>query len=207
MRKSAVAPSLVYFQKPDNTAQQCEGALGKKISLPFCPCPIEVQQNHVARFVGVAYVVQILRVERIAPVAFTRIVEVEDMEFGRFVIAMEVTSQMIVRDRAQVRVLVVVQQHREPFADLLLDDVVDDGIAFPGTGRSANQYRPERIDDIQSAVVPLFPVVKTSGKIDGIVVVQKSGFLLETFVFHVVSVFHQRDGPQAAQPYSGREQT
>ena len=77
----------------------------------------------------------------------------------------------------------------------MLDDVVDGGIAFPGTGRSADQNRSERIDDIQSAVVPLLPIVKTSGKIDGVIVVQKTGFLLETFVFHVVSVLHQRNGP------------
>lgn len=195
MRKSAIASSLVYFQKPDDAAQQREGALGKKISLFFRPCPVQVQQNHVTRFVSVADVFQIFRVERIAPVAFTRVVEVEYMEFGRFVITMKVTSQMIIRDRAQVRVLVIVQQHREPFADLLPDDVIDDGIAFPGTGGPADQNRSERIDDIQSAVVPLLSIVKTSGKVNGAVVVQKTGFLLETFVFHVVSVLHQRNGP------------
>lgn len=92
MWKGAITPVLVYFQKPNDAAQQCEGALGKEVSLFLGPCPVQVQQNHITRFLGVADVFQIFRIEGIASIAFVRIVEIEYMEFRRLFVTVEMAS-------------------------------------------------------------------------------------------------------------------
>lgn len=117
------------------------------------------------------------------------------MKFRRFIVAAQMGSQMIVCDLAQVRMLIVVEQHGKAFFDLLLDDIVDDGIGFPGAGHSTDHNRSVYCRDVQPSVMPFLLIVKARGQVDRVLACHKTGFLLKTFVLRVISVVHQRDRP------------
>jgi len=105
------------------------------------------------------------------------------------------SPQMIVRYQAQVRVLIVVEQHGKPLSNLLLYDIVDDGIGFPGAGHAADYNRSVYCSDIQSSVVPFLLIVEARWQVDRVLVCHKTGFLLKTFVLRVIPVVHQRNRP------------
>jgi len=59
-----------------------------------------------------------------------RVVEVDDVEFGLYFIAVPMSAQMVVGNEREVGKLVVVNVHGEAFLDLLLDILIDYGVAF-----------------------------------------------------------------------------
>ena len=59
-----------------------------------------------------------------------RVVEIDDVEFRGHLVAVQVRAQVVVGDDGKVVELEVVDIHRETFLDLLLDILIDYGVAF-----------------------------------------------------------------------------
>lgn len=135
-----------------------------------------------------------------------RVVEVDDVEFGLYFIAVPMSAQMVVGDEREVGKLVVVNVHGETFLDLLLDILIDYGVTFARAGSAQNYARPEGIDDIDPTRPPLFTVVVAGGQIHGILVLDKAGFLLEALVLDIERVVGRRPDKQSSGPDTGGKQ-
>lgn len=135
-----------------------------------------------------------------------RVVEVDDVEFGLYVIAVPMSAQMVVGDEREVGKLVVVNVHGEAFLDLLLDILIDYGVAFTRTGSAQDYARPEGIDHIDPARTPLFTIIVAGGQIYGIFVLDKAGFLQEALVLDIERVVGRRPDKQSSGPDTGGKQ-
>ena len=102
-----------------------------------------------------------------------RVVEVDDVEFGLYFIAVPMSAQMVVGNEREVGKLVVVNVHGEAFLDLLLDILIDYGVTFARAGSAQDHARPEGIDYIDPARTPLFTGIVAGGQIHGIFVLDK----------------------------------
>ena len=89
-----------------------------------------------------------------------RVVEVDDVEFRRNLIALHVGTQVVVGDDGEVVELEVVDIHRKSLLDLLLDELIDYGVGFSRTGRSQHDRRAEGIDDIDPTRMPASFVIE-----------------------------------------------
>ena len=98
---------------------------------------------------------------------------------------------MIVGNSAEVAELVVVDIHRETLFYGLLDEVVHYCIRLTAARRTKNYCGTERIDNVNPTFVPLLLVVETCWQIDGILVLQETGFLHEGFVLVVEHIIHE----------------
>ena len=160
MRKGAVAASVVDLQEPDDRGQQDDGTFYEEIALLGDPRLIEVQHDRVGRLVGVRDVGHKIAVDRVAAMRAARVVEVDDVEFRRNLIALHVGTQVVVGDDGEVVELEVVDIHRKSLLDLLLDELIDYGIGFSRTGRSQHDRRAEGIDDVDPTRMPLSFVIE-----------------------------------------------
>ncbi len=113
---------------------------------------------------------------------------------------------MVVGYLRQVWEFEVVEVHGEPFLDLLLDVLVDDGIALSAARRSEYDRRTERVHDVDPPLVPLLAVVEARGQVHRVFVGQEARLLLERFVLGVEYVVHQIVFQQTRHPYSAHEQ-
>ena len=206
VRERTVAAVLVDFEKPDDCRKQDNRRIDEEIALFFDPRLIEVKHDCVGRFVGVRDVGHEFRGDGIATMRAARVVEVDDVEFGLYFIAVPMSAQMVVGDEREVGKLVVVNVHGETFLDLLLDILIDYGVTFARAGSAQNYARPEGIDDIDPTRPPLFTVVVAGGQIHGILVLDKAGFLLEALVLDIERVVGRRPDKQSSGPDTGGKQ-
>ena len=190
MGKGTVPAAVVYFQESYNRRQQDDRRLDEEVALLLDPGFIQIEHRDIGRFIGVGDVVEKLRVDRIAAMASSGIVEVQHVEFRRNCIVFPVFQKMIVGYDAQVRELEVIDVHGEALLDLLPDEIVDHGIGLPGAGCAEDRCRTERIDDIDPSVAhpPLIP--ELCGQVDRIFIGQPPRLLQEGFVLVVEHVLH-----------------
>ena len=144
MREGAITASVVDFQIPDNRCEQDDGRIGEEIALLVHPRLIEVQKRDVGAFIGVRNVVHEAGVDGIATVRLAGIVEVDDAELRFDGVSIQMMQQMVIGDAGKIVELIVVDEHREAFLDVLFDIVVQHGVALARAGSSQNQRRSER---------------------------------------------------------------
>ena len=118
----------------------------------------------------------------------------------------QMMQQMIVGDAGKVVELIVVDEHREAFLDVLFDIVVQHGVALARAGSSQNQRRTKRIDDIDPSLPPLRLITITRRKVHRIIIAEATLFLKETFVFIIERIVGKRLFQQAPQPDPGGQQ-
>ena len=119
----------------------------------------------------------------IASVTATQVIEVlglakwqsraDEIRLRQNHIAGLVCQQVVIRNGTKVTCSLYI--HREALLNGLLNEVVDYGIRLATTRCTKNDSRAERIDNINSVLVPLFLVVETGWQIDRILVLQESG--------------------------------
>src|SRR5690606_22950440 len=98
---------------------------------------------------------------------------------------------MVVGNRGKVVKLKIVDIHRKPLFDMLLDVVVYDGVGFSGAGSTKYNRSSKRVDDINPSIVPLSFVKKPCGKIDRVFFFYHTVFLPNTLVFIIENIVHQ----------------
>ena len=126
-----VLPVLVDFEIPYDGGKQYDRTFYEEVALFLYPGPIQIQHDHIRRFVGVGDVRHECRVDRVATVAVPRIVEVDYVELNVRLVLVLVLEQMVIDDKAQVGKLEIIAIKRITFLYLLLDELVDDTVALP----------------------------------------------------------------------------
>src|SRR5690606_23356087 len=123
-----------------------------------------------------------------------------------YLILIGVFQQMVVCNGGQVVKLEIIDIHRKPLFDMLLDVVVYDGVGFSRAGSTKYNRGSKRIYDINPSIVPFAFVIKLCGKIDRVFIFYQTGFLLETLVFIIENIVHQIVAEWSAHPYPCHEQ-
>lgn len=203
MRKSAVPATVVDFQKSYNGCQQDDRTFDEKIAGPGDPCFVQIEHRDIGRFIGVGDIAHKFRIDRIASMAASGIIEIQHVEFRRNGIVFPVAQQMIIGYDAQVRELEVIDIHGKALLDLLLDEIVDHGIGLSRAGCAEDHCRTERIDDIDPPVVHPALIQELCGQVDRIFIGQQPRLLHEGFVLVVEHVLHHIILQQAANPHPG----
>lgn len=191
MGKRAILSVFIDFQIPNDGSKQYDWAIDKKIALFQNPRPVEVKHDGIGCFVGIGYIRHKVWIERIASVASARVIKVDDVKFGLYLILIGMFQQMVVSNRGKVVKLEIVDVHRKPLFDVLLDVVVYDGVGFSGAGRAKHRRGSKRVDDINPTVIPFAFIIEFRRKINGVFIFHQTGFLLETLVFIIENIVHQ----------------
>ena len=130
MRKGTVFPSLENAEIPNDSGKEYDWRLHEEISLLLHPRLVQVEHNRISRFVGIRYVAHEIGVYRIATMRPPRVVEVDHVKLRLDFISFRVMQQMIVHNRGEVGIFEVVAVDGKTFFDLLLDEIIDDGIGL-----------------------------------------------------------------------------
>ena len=207
MRKGTASAVVVDFQIPDNCRQQDDRRVDEKIALLLNPRLVQVEHDGIGRFVGVRYVGHGLGSYGVAAVRFTGIIEVDDAEHGPNLVGIQMPEQVVIGDTGQIVELEVVDIHREPFLDMLLDITVYNGIGLSRSGRSEYHRRTERIDDVDPAAPPPSVEIVSGRQVDRVLIGEVAALLLETLVLVVERIVGQMSVHQPAEPDTGSQQT
>lgn len=156
--------------------------------MAFDPFAVEAQKDGAGGFGGVGNVQHGGRVQGIAAVGAGKVVEIDDVEFGRNRVPVFVFQEVVVSDEGEVIELEIVHKHGKTFFDVLPDDVVDDKVRFAGARRTQYQEPPKGVDDVDPAFAPFTLVVVFCGQVDGVFVFEEPFFLGEGFIFAVENV-------------------
>src|SRR5690606_25541229 len=124
-------------------------------------------------------------------VATAWVVKIDNIKLGLNLILLGVFQQMVVGNGGQVVKLEIVDIHRKPLFDMLLDVVVYDGVGFSRAGSTKYNRSPKRVDDITASIVPLRVVRKLCRKTDRVFIFYQPAFLLEALVFIIENIVHQ----------------
>lgn len=89
---------------------------------------------------------------------------------------------------------------------MLLDEIIDHCIRLARAGGSHYCRGTERVDHVDSPVVPAFLVVITGGDIDRVRVCNQARLLLEALIFIIERVIHHALRHQASEPHAARQQ-
>ena len=160
VRKGAVPSPVVDAQEPDHGGEEDDRAFDEEIALLLHPCLVQVQHDGIGALVGVRDVVHKGGVDRVAAVRATRVVEIDDVEGRYLLVAFLVHQQVVVGDLREVGKLEVVDVHRVPLFDLLLDELIDDGVALARPRNADADTGSLRHYDVGEAVVPPLVIVE-----------------------------------------------
>ena len=191
MGKRTILSVFIDFQKPNDGSKQYNWAFHEKIPLLGYPATIEVKHDSVCRFVGIGYIRHKDRVKRIASVASAWVIEIDNIKLGLYLILIGVFQQMIVGNGGEVVKLEIVDVHRKPLFDVLLDVVVYDGVGFSRAGSTKYNRGSKWVDDINPTVIPFAFIIELRRKIDGVFIFHQTGFLPKTLVFIIENIVHQ----------------
>ena len=120
VRQSTIFPVLINPQEPHQHIYVAFGGHREEI-LPFDSILVDVQHYDLCYFRGVRWVCKVFRRQRVAPVAVSRVIEINDMEFRPDIIAAYIGFQFIVCNHCQVREFIVIDKHGIPFLGHLPD--------------------------------------------------------------------------------------
>ena len=128
MGKRAILPVLIDFEIPDNAGKQNDRRLHEEVALLLHPRFIEVEHYCVGTLIGIRNIFHKIRVNGIAPMRASRVVEVDHIELRLHLVAVRVVQQMIVGNSGQVAEFEVIHVHQEALFNLLLDKIVYHGV-------------------------------------------------------------------------------
>lgn len=135
MGERAVPAILINLEIPDYCSEQHDWRLHKEIALLLDPSAVQVHHYGVCRLIGVGNIRHERRVYGVAPVGVFRVVKVDDIErWWLFTVALLVVQHMVVCYKRQVGLLVIVDVKPKALFNLLLDEIVDDGIRLAEPG-------------------------------------------------------------------------
>ena len=90
MGKGAKLPILIYLQKPDNSSEQNNRRFHKEITLLLNPRAVEIEHNRIGTLVSVRYICHKGRIDRIAAMRLSRIIEVDYIELRLYLVGIQV---------------------------------------------------------------------------------------------------------------------
>lgn len=134
------------------------------------------------------------------------VVKIYHIEFRLHLIPVQMVQQVVVSNRREVGEFEIVNIHRVPFFNLLLDVGIDHCETFPAAGRAQHDGRTLRQKNIDPAVVPPLAVIKARAQVHRIFVREQARFLLERFVLVVERIVHQIVLQKAAHPQATHQQ-
>ena len=120
MRKGAILSVLVYFEIPNNRGKENYGRFHEEVALLLHPCFVEVEHYRVGTLVSVRNILHEVGVYGVAPVASSRVIEVDYVEFRLYLIPVQMIYQVVVSDCREVCKLEIVDIHRVTLLNLLL---------------------------------------------------------------------------------------
>ena len=100
MRERTIPPVFINFEIPDQGCKQDNRAFHKEVPLFLNPTLVQVKHNYIRGLVSIRNVGQECRVERVAPVAVARIIEIDDIEPDRTGVFIPVLKQLVISDQA-----------------------------------------------------------------------------------------------------------
>ena len=131
-----------------------------------------------------------------------RIVEIDDIEPGLDLVLVHVVQQRVVSDGGKVVELVIVDVTTVSFGNHLAYVIVYHGIRLARSGRAKHDGGTKGIYYVDPSVM-LFSLKAEAGRqVDGILVLQQPGFLLEGFIFDIEHIPHQVMPVKPAHPQS-----
>ena len=207
MRESTILPALIYLQEPNDGRQKDNRRLHKEVSLFLYPRAVEVEHDGVGTLVGIWDVCHKGRIDWVATMASSWVVEVNHKELRLYLVGIKVVEQMVVGNFRKVGKLIVVNIHRKTLLYLLLDVVVHNGVGLTRTGSAEHHWGTEGIDYVNPAIVPLLFIVEACRQIDGVFVLHQPSFLHKTLILRVEYIIHQVVFEQSAHPYATHQQT
>ena len=98
MWKCAILTIFIQLQKPDYRSKQYYWGFHKKVSLFLHPAFIEVKHDCITGLVSIRNIRHKLWCQRVATVAFSRIVEIDYIKLGWYLIAVSVLNQVVIGD-------------------------------------------------------------------------------------------------------------
>jgi len=107
MGKRAILAALIDAQIPNYTCKQDNRAFHEEVALLAYPRAVQIKHNRVAGFVGIRNVRHETGVYRVASVALTGVVKIDNVKFRLNLVAVQVVKQMIVSDFRKVGKLVM----------------------------------------------------------------------------------------------------
>ena len=129
-----------------------------------------------------------------------RIVEIDDIEPGLYLVLVHILQQRIIGDGGQVIKLVIIDVNRKAFGYKLAYVTVDYRIGFAAARCPDNHAGTENIDNIDKSVIPAFFIIESRREVYRIFILHQSGFLHETLIFHIEHIFHEVVPVNATHP-------
>ena len=99
MGKGAILSVFVNAQIPDDSCKEDNRTFYEEVALLLNPSFIEIKHYCVCTFVSIGNVTHEIRVNRIAAVASARIIKIDDIELGLYLIAILMVHHVIVGNR------------------------------------------------------------------------------------------------------------
>ncbi|MNX94910.1 hypothetical protein D3C86_1271580 [compost metagenome] len=81
MRERTILTVVINFQVPNDCSQKYNRAFDEKIALLLYPAAIEVQHYRICCFVSIRDIRHEIEIKRIATVALSGVIKVDDIEF------------------------------------------------------------------------------------------------------------------------------
>ena len=170
----------VDAQQPQADAYVLLGTHPEKVLLLIAL--VQGLHHHAGCLRGVDDVCQVLGRNGVAAVRLERVLEVDAVELRQCRVAPLIAQQGVVYDLCQVGDLEVIEHHRVPVRDHLLDERVEHGEGLAGSGRSDHKCPPEGVLHGDEAVMIGFLPVVTRREHHGPVARVGLPFLLEGFL-------------------------
>ena len=165
MRERAVPSVLIYSQEPYDRIEIDLGRHREEILL-LNRVLVDVQHHQVRNLRGVGRVLEIAGIKRIASEGQPRVVEVDHAELRLHLESSRVQIELVPDYLCQIRVLVVVQEHRVSLGYHLLYERSIYGIRLTCSRGTQNQRGSERTDHVYpSSPLPL-PVLEDGPDVD-----------------------------------------
>jgi len=92
MGKRAILTALIDTEIPNYTCKQDNRAFHEKVTLLAYPTAIKVKHNRVAGFIGIRNVRHEVGVYRVASVALTGVVKIDNVKFWLYLVVVQVVK-------------------------------------------------------------------------------------------------------------------
>ena len=172
MRKSAILSILIDTQEP---YQKIEITLGRHREeiLILLTASVSIQHYDLCDLGRVDRILQIPRMDRVETVGIQRIIKIHRIECRLLIKAVITIQQLIEHLPGQVRILVVVNEHRIPLLKHLPDEMAIDSSRLTAAGNSQDHHCPLRRHHIAVPVVKFAIILVLDGNVHTIAVLDE----------------------------------
>ena len=136
MWERTVFAVFIQLQKPDYRRKQNNRRFHKEVPLLLHPTFIQVQHDGIAGFVGIRNIRHQFRSQRIATVTLSRIIEVDYIKLGWYLITVSVFNQVVISNNRQVVKFKIIYIKCVRLLDCLLYVIIDHRIRLTATRRA-----------------------------------------------------------------------